>query len=75
MTQRDELLRSLIRATRPDMPEDEIAAIEHGMSPDPNADALNTISNALGGPIALNDDAALARAIGAPLSHGTHFTR
>lgn len=74
MTERDELLRALIHATRPDMSEDEIAAIEQTSSPDGNADALNTISNAIGG-TALNDDAALARAIGAPLSHGTHFAR
>lgn len=81
MTDDDQILRALIRATNPHATDEEIAAI---IAQQANGEAQERVqltidgvfqgSSSGAGPLALNDDAGLARRLGMPLSHDTHFT-
>lgn len=52
-----------------------IDALTGADEPDPEAEGLAAIEAVLEGkPLALNDDAGLARQLGIPLAHDTHFT-
>lgn len=78
MTERDDLLSALIRATQPNLTEDELLqALEAHTPKRPSLtpEQEQMLNTALGGgAIALNDDAALAKKLGMPLAHNTHFT-
>lgn len=52
-----------------------IDALSEADTPDPNEEGLAAIEAVLEGkPLALNDDAGLARKLGIPLAHDTHFS-
>ncbi|MEW1708005.1 hypothetical protein AB0230_12300 [Microbacterium sp. NPDC089190] len=81
MTYMDPVLVSLIRATNPHATDEEIAAyiaqLESGEDQTRvqlTIDGVFQGSSGGAGPLALNDDAGLARRLGMPLSHDSHFT-
>lgn len=83
MTDQDDgVLRALIRATNPHATDEEIEAIvaqqTTGRAQEQvqlTIDGVFQGSSSGAGPLALNDDAGLAKRLGMPLSHDTHFTR